>query len=716
MATKSSSPNIRLHYLAGFLAFWFLAICIRLVWLQVVEYGDFSQRAARQQQRSIDVAPVRGNIYDRNGNELAMTVSVDSVFAVPSEVPDIHSVSLTLGRILKSDPQEIENRMRGSRAFAWVARKVDSSSSARIRAMNLKGIYFQKESKRFYPKREMAAQVLGYVGLDDEGLGGVEREFDSRLTGKPGKMLISMDAKRRWFGRVERNPDPGENVVLTLDEKIQYIAERELARAIAESRAEAGTIIVQNPHTGEILALANWPGFNPNAYNTADPNSRKNRAVSDIYEPGSTFKIVTLAAALEEKLTNPEEVVDCQMGSIVVNGRLIHDHKPYGALTVAQILQNSSDVGAIKIALRLGDERFDRYIRAFGFGSQTGIELPGETRGLTKPASRWSKVSIGAISMGQEIGVSPLQLISMASTIANDGVFVPPRIIAGITPPHSTPQLIAFHPAAGRRVISTMTAAQMKRMLEGVVLRGTGVKAILDGYSSAGKTGTAQKTDPATGRYSKSHYIASFTGFAPVNNPAVSVLVILDSPSSGSHEGGFAAAPVFGRVMQQVLGYLNVAHDIELQNEDRRRILRARAKDADLGEGAPDYIAQEDSNTGPPTPAAAPHRDAPEKTSAATATPASPPVEPAAITVKSAPAASSVPANPPAPSGTVVLDTGSSVVVPDFRGKALRSALEEAQSAGIELEISGSGVGREQSPAAGARILPGGHVVVRFGR
>ncbi len=713
MAPTSSNSNTRLYWLAGFVAFWFLAICVRLVWLQVVDYGDFAQRAARQQQRSIDVAPVRGNIYDRNGNELAMTVNVDSVFAVPAEIPDIHGASLILGRVLHGDPQEIENHMRASRAFAWVARKVDAASGARVRALNLKGIYFQKESKRFYPKRELAAQVLGYVGLDDEGLGGVEREFDSRLTGKPGKMLISMDAKRRWFGRVEKNPDPGENVVLTLDENIQYIAERELARAIAETHAATGTIIVENPRTGEILALANRPGFNPNAFNTADPNSRKNRAVTDIYEPGSTFKIVTLAAALEEKLTSPQEVVDCQRGSIDVNGRLIHDHKAYGPLTVTQVLENSSDVGAIKLALRLGDERFDRYIRAFGFGSQTGIELPGETRGLTKPASRWSKVSIGAISMGQEIGVSPLQLISMASTIANDGVFVPPRIVAGITPPRSTPQLIAFHPAAGRRVISTMTAAEMKRMMEGVVLHGTGVRAILDGYSSAGKTGTAQKTDPATGRYSRSHYIASFTGFAPVNNPAVSVLVVLDSPV-GPHEGGEVAAPVFSRVTQQVLGYLNVPHDIELQNEDRRRTLRARAKDADLGEAAPDYIAEEDSNTQPAPaqqkPAVVRSAPAPAPVAAAPGVASSPGEGPAIA------ARSSEPPAPAGPTGTVVLDTGGSVVVPDFHGKALRSALEEAQSAGIELEVSGSGVGREQSPAAGAKILPGGHVVVRFGR
>jgi cell division protein FtsI (penicillin-binding protein 3) len=727
MAIKSASSNTRLYYLGGFVAFWLLAICARLAWLQVVRYGDFTQRAARQQQRSIEVAPVRGNIYDRNGNELAMTVNVDSVFAVPSEVNDIHVTARTLGRVLQTDAAEIENHMHASRAFAWVARKIDSGASARIRALNLKGIYFQKESKRFYPKRELAAQVLGYVGVDDEGLGGVERQFDAKLTGKPGTMLITMDAKRRWFGRVEKNPDPGENVVLTLDEKIQYIAERELARAVAETHAEAGTIIVENPHTGEVLALANRPDFNPNTFNTADPRSFKNRAVSDIYEPGSTFKIVTLAAALEERLTNPSEVVDCQMGSITVNGRLIHDHKPYGALTVTQVLENSSDVGAIKLALRLGEERFDRYIRSFGFGSQTGIELPGETRGLTKPASRWSKVSIGAISMGQEIGVSPLQLISMASTIANDGVFVPPRIVAGTTPPRSTPQLIAFQPAAGRRVISSLTAAEMKQMLEGVVLRGTGRKAILDGYSSAGKTGTAQKIDPASGRYSKSHYIASFGGFAPVNTPAVSVLVVLDSPV-GEHEGGQVAAPVFARVMQQVLGYLNVTHDVEFQREDKRRmLLRARAKDDELSESSPDIIAQEETPPAVPSPASLPAGKQPPATGSgqgaqprlvATAThpPALSSVPPAKLPMATAPVPTLAAAQEAPQGGTVVLDVGSGVVVPDFRGKALRAALEEAESAGIELEVSGSGVGQTQSPAPGAKIPPGGRVSVRFGK
>jgi cell division protein FtsI/penicillin-binding protein 2 len=715
MAKANANGNTRLFILAGVFALWFLLICGRLVWLQVVDYGDYTQRAVRQQQRSIEVSPVRGNIYDRSGNELAMTVQVDSVFAVPSEVPDIHSDAQILSRILKIDAAEIEDHMRASHAFAWVARKIDNATSARIRALNLKGIYFQKEAKRFYPKGELAAQVLGYVGLDDKGLGGIENEFESKLTGKPGKMLITMDNRRRWLGRVEKNPEPGENVVLTIDEKIQYIAERALAAAMDETHAAAGTVIVENPHTGEILALANSPTFNPNIFNRVNPQSLKNRAVSDIYEPGSTFKVVTLAAALEEKITNPDEVIDCQMGSIVVNGLRIHDHKAYGGLTVTQILEKSSDVGAIKLALRLGEERFDRYIRSFGFGAQSKIELPGETRGMTKPVSRWSKVSIGAISMGQEIGVSPVQLASMISTIANDGVYVAPRIVAGTTPPRSTPQLIEFHPPLGRRVISPLTAAEMKQMMEGVVLRGTGPKAILDGYSSAGKTGTAQKID-ASGRYSHRVHIASFAGFAPVNNPAITVLVVLDAPGTYPRDqGGDVAAPVFARVAQQVLAYLNVPHDVDLR-DPKRLWARQHAKDADKSEAAPDYIAsQQESADAPASPASAAAAPSAQNGEARTAAAAAKPV--ANPTPPQSPPAQEASANSPEQRrGTVVLDVAGGVLVPDFKGKSLRAALEQAEEAGIELDIAGSGVGQEQNPAAGSRIPPGGHVSVRFSR
>src|SRR6185295_7035527 len=503
--------------------------------------------------------------------------------------PDLPGTISLIARITKVDPRELLAKCQAARTFCWVARKADAETADRIRSLNLSGIHFQKESKRFYPKRDLAAQVLGYVGMDDEGLSGVERANDDELRGKPGRMLVSVDARRKWFGSVEKQPDPGENVVLTVDEKIQYIVERELEAAMQQTHAESGTIVVENPKTGEILALANRPTFNPNLAREITPQKLKDHAVSDVYEPGSTFKIVTVAAALEEKLTRPDEVFDCQMGSIVINGMRIRDHKAYGLLPVTGIIANSSDVGAIKIALRLGDERFYKYIRAFGFGQQTGIELPAETRGMTKPANRWSKVSIGAISMGQEIGVSAVQLAAMVSSIGNDGVLVAPRIVAGQLDPQSAPQPIAFHPANERRVISPLTAAQMRRMLQEVVLHGTGPKALLEGYSSAGKTGTAQKIDPSTGAYSHTKYVASFAGFAPVNNPAVTVAVILDS-AQGLHQGGQIAAPVFQRITQHVLEYLHVPHDVELPASRQMLLARQRVTNDQLDESSPDHL------------------------------------------------------------------------------------------------------------------------------
>ena len=713
-----NKTNIRLYLLGGILVLWACAICLRLVYLQVFCYGQFEQRAQHQQQRTTDVASKRGVIYDRAGNELAMSTAVDSVFAVPSEIHDLAGTISLISHITQDDPREVLARCESSKTFCWVARKADPEISDRIRALNLRGIHFQKESRRSYPKGELAAQVVGYVGTDDEGLSGIEREYDDEMRGKPGRMLISVDARKKYFGSVEKQPDPGENVVLTIDEKIQYIAEKELGAGVTESRAESGTVVVENPRTGEILALANWPTFNPNHPHM--PELLKNHAVSDVYEPGSTFKLVTISAALDENVTTPDEVFDCQMGSIVINGHRIHDWKPYGDLSVSDVLAKSSDVGAIKIALRLGDERLYKYIRAYGFGQQTGIELPGETRGLSKPLSRWSKVSIGAIAMGQEIGVSPIQLAAMVSTIANDGVQVPPRIVAGTTEPLSAPQTVAFHPGAGRRVISSLTAAQMKQMMQGVVLHGTGRKAILEGYSSAGKSGTAQRVDPATGTYSRTKYIASFAGFAPVNNPVITVVVILDSPLNG-HHGGEVGAPVFQRISQAVLEYLHTPHDVELPKNRQVLLAERNVKEQDLEEGSPDRLGEslDVGEAGASGSAAAsteaPIRPLPEAASN---------VVPAALREREEPAAAPEAKQPAAAapvrlttSGTVVLDVErGGIVVPSFLGKSVRSAVEIAEQSGLELDAMGSGLAQQQSPAPGAHVGAGTTVVVKFGR
>ena len=726
-AAPANGAKKRLYLFGVLLFLWLLAVCFRLTYLQIIKYGDFVVRAQRQQQRTIEVSPRRGIIYDRNGHELAMSVNVDSVFAVPSEIPDQASTAAMLARILGADANELLARIKAGKNFAWVARKVDGETSDRIRALNLRGIYFQKESKRFYPKRELAAQVLGYVGLDDEGLAGIERSHDSELRGNEGKMLITMDARRKWFGRVERQPDPGSNIVLTVDEKIQYIVEKEIDQAMQETQAQAATIVVQNPKTGEILALANRPTFNPNRSRSLTPAELKNRSVSDVYEPGSTFKIVTISAALEEKLTNPDEVIDCQMGQIVVNGMRIRDHEKLGLLTVSQILAKSSDVGSIKLGLRLGNERFDKYIRAFGFGSQSGIELPGETRGLAKPVSRWSKVSIGAISMGQEVGISAVQLVSMVSTIANDGVYNAPRIVAGVTQPSSGYQQVMFHPANQRRVLSPLTAAQMRRMMEGVVLFGTGRKAILDGYTSAGKTGTAQKIDPRTRAYSKTDYVGSFAGFAPVNNPELTIVVIIDS-AKGLHQGGQIAAPVFKRISQQVLAYMNVPHDAEIKNDPRRKMLLASAKDSDLDDSSPDHLGEAlDVQQEATAIASTSSKPSPVMAEASGHSAEVVPARYAGMEVKQAqgsgPANSEMTAPLLGPAtetarerGTVVLNVEGGAVVPSFIGKPLRSAVESAQQSGFELNVIGSGIAREQSPPAGTHMPSGSKIAVRFSR
>src|SRR6202166_385457 len=588
-SNSSGGARFRLYALSGFLCFWLLAICLRLVYLQIFCYGDFARRAQHQQQRSFDLSRKRGVIYDRAGRELAMSIQVDSAFVVPSEAPDLANTVSLITRITKEDPRGVLADCRVHKTFCWVARKADAETIERIRALNLQGIHFQKEPKRFYPKRELAAQILGYVGTDDQGLSGLERQFNQQLQGKPGKLMISVDARKKWFASVEKEPEAGNSVVLTVDQNIQYIAERELQRGMEETNAIAGTVIVENPHTGEILALTNRPTFNPNIRKEIRNEALKDRAVSDVYEPGSTFKMVTISAGLEEKITRPDEMFDCQMGSIVINGMRIRDSKPHGVLSVADILAESSDVGAIKVALRLGDERFYKYIRAFGFGQQTGIELPGETRGLTKPVERWSQGSIGASSTRQEPRSPRVQLISLISTMANDGLHVPPRIVAGTIMPQSPPQRIAFQPAEGTRVVSSLTAAPMRQVLQGVVLHGTGRKAILEGYSSAGKTGTAQKVDPNTGTYSKTKYVASFAGFAPINEPQLAVVVILDS-AVGLHQGGQVSAPVFQRIMQQVLEYMHVPHDVQLPPSRQVLLARRDVPDASLEESSPDHL------------------------------------------------------------------------------------------------------------------------------
>lgn len=731
--TVRNRTNLRLYLLAGFFVLWCCGICFRLVYLQIFRYGSFEQRAQHQQQRTEEVSAPRGIIFDRNGQPLAMSINVDSVFGVPTEMPKPASTISLIARITKQDPRELLAKCEAAKTFCWLARKPDPEISARIRALNLRGVYFQKESKRYYPKGDLAAQVLGYVGMDDKGLSGIERELEDKLHGRPGEMVVSVDARKKWFGSVEKQPDPGENIVLTIDDKIQYVAERELATAMQQTHAIAGTVVVENPHTGEILALANQPTFDPNNSREITPEKLKNHAVSDVYEPGSTFKLVTIAAAVDQGVARPDELIDCQKGSIVLFGHRIHDWHPWGVMPVSDVLAESSDVGAIKIALRMGDDRMYKYIREFGFGQQTGIELPGETRGMTKPLSRWSKISIGAIAMGQEIGISAIQLSQMVSSIANDGVLVSPRLVAGEVQPQNTPQQVAFHPSGERRVVSTTTAALMRQMMQGVVLHGTGRKATLDGYSAGGKTGTAQKFDTAAHAYSHTKFVASFAGFAPINNPEITVVVIIDTPWAPTimqREGGWVAAPVFHRIAQQVLEYMHTPHDLEIPANRQTLLASAKAPEKDLEEGSPDHPGEELDESGdlsnlsstPGTTVASYGAQSANMEPSV----AEQPVQPAAMRERissqpeSHPQAENVnaarSASAPA-SGTVVLDVEQGgITVPSFAGLSVRSAVELAESNGLDVDVVGSGLAQEQNPPAGAHVPSGAQITVRFGR
>jgi cell division protein FtsI (penicillin-binding protein 3) len=394
---------------------WMAAVLFRLSYLQLICYAEYFAKAQHQQRRVFEISPKRGAIYDRKGRELAISIPMDSVFGDPTDIKDASLVAGLLSRVLDIPAVEIETKIREAKTPVRLAKKLSPETVQRIDDMNLKGVFFQKENRRVYPEKESLAHVLGYVDTDEKGIGGIEYAFDKQIRGKPGRMMVMADGKRRWYDRSEAAADPGASVVLTVDETIQFIAEKELARGMEETHSTYGTVVIQNPNTGELLALANSPPFNPNDAGSYPDKVRMDRAVSAAYEPGSTFKVITMTGALENGVTNPDEMIDCQMGSILVAGRLIHDWHPFGILSVRDVLANSSDVGSIKVALLLGAPKFYDVIHSFGIGQLTGIELPGENRGILRPVDNWIASSIGSVAIGQEVSVTPVQIISLES-------------------------------------------------------------------------------------------------------------------------------------------------------------------------------------------------------------------------------------------------------------------------------------------------------------
>ncbi len=551
----------------GVLACWVLAIEARLVMLQVMQFDELSARAERQQSETHKTPGKRGEIYDRHGRLLAYSVDADTIYAVPTDISDpAQTAALLCGafdQCGKKDRDQLLERLtrkrpRGSlTAFQYVKRRATPIEAKRIAALGIKGIGFMKESRRFYPNRELAAHLLGYVGTDNVGLHGLEATYDKTVRGREGTMLVQTDARGHAFSRLDRPPTTGGSLELTIDEHLQFIVERELKAGVEAARADGGTAVAMDPYTGEILAMASWPTFNPNQYHGAGASALRNRAVQDLYEPGSTFKLVTASAALEEKVITPDEMVDVSAGLIRFGNRVIDDMYRYGPLSFTDVIVKSSNVGAIKVGLKVGPERMGLYIRRFGFGRPSSPDFPGESPGIVWDPSKLNDSALASVSMGYQVGVTPLQMAAAVSVIANGGTLYEPHVVrATIKGGVRTP----VPPKVVRRAILPETAATLTTIMEAVVTDGTGKRAQLASFTVAGKSGTADKL--VNGRYSASQQNVSFVGFVPSRNPVMTVIVMVDSPRVGGDTGGVIAAPIFMRIADASLRKLGVTPTI----------------------------------------------------------------------------------------------------------------------------------------------------------
>jgi len=643
----------RLMVAAGVLACWVLAIEARLVVLQVVQHDELSLRAERQQSETQKTPGKRGEIYDRKGRLLAYSVDADTIYAVPTDVADPATAAALLcaafDECTRKDRDQLRERLSRKRrsggltSFQYVKRRATPIEAKRIAALELKGIGFMKESKRFYPNRELAAHLLGYVGTDNAGLHGLEATFDKTVRGREGTMLVQTDARGHAFSRLDRPPTTGGSLELTIDQQLQYIVERELKAGVEAARADGGTAVAMDPHTGEILAMASWPTFNPNQYVGTDAAALRNRAVQDLYEPGSTFKLVTASAAIQEGVINPGDMVDTQGGVIKFPGRkpITDMGHNYGVLSFTDVIVKSSNVGAIKVGLMVGAERMGLYIRRFGFGKPSSPDFPGESPGIVWNPSKLNDSALASVSMGYQIGVTPLQMAAAASVIANGGTLYEPHVVrATIKGGVRT----AVAPKVVRRAILPETAATLTTIMESVVIDGTGKRAALTSFTVAGKSGTANKL--VNGRYSESQQNVSFVAFVPSRNPVMTVIVMVDSPRVGGDTGGVIAAPIVKRIAEAGLRQMGVTPTIN--------------------QPPPVMIARRDQN--PVTTAAAP-------------------LTPAIVTMTAS-----------------MTDGGG---LPDLRGMSARDALRELARLGLTARMQGAGVVTEQTPAPGSTIEPG---------
>ena len=549
----------RIVILNTVLVFGFLVIFIRLTDLMIFNHKIYAERAKSQQVKAEDIQVRRGNIYDRRGRAFAVNLELESLYCDPEEVVVDSSRLKRLSDILGMNAKAIKAKFNQENRFAWMERKLAPDTADKIRKLNIRGIGFIPEAKRFYPKGELASHVVGMVGRENQPLEGLELKYDKYLRTTGGKIYFARDASGKKLSSGEDLEAKGNDIFLTIDEGLQYIVEKELDKAMAQWKSVAASAIMLDPFTGDVLALANRPAYNLNDIGSASKHAIRNRAVTDVYEPGSTFKVIIGTAALEEKLYNLNATFDCSRGVIEVGGKVIHDAHKHGILSFQEVIQKSSNVGTIMIGMKLGKERIYRYAKLYGFGEDTGIDLPGEVSGWIRKPDKWSATSVGAIPIGQEVAVTPLQILRAYSVIANGGYLIQPHLVSEIRTPEG--QTLFSYKGAAKRILSERTAEIFKNILKTVVEEGgTATEAAVEGNQVAGKTGTAQLIDHRTGRYSRDRYISSFVGFVPADAPKIAMIVVIYEPK-GQIYGGVVAGPVFKNIANQALSYMNVPMD-----------------------------------------------------------------------------------------------------------------------------------------------------------
>ncbi len=701
---QTSNLIVRKRIITLFLLFavGFFGLGFRIFWVQFVRGTELSEKAMQNRMRDVPVESKRGIIYDRNGKELAISISSDSIYAIPAEVlasGQEEMIAQKLAEVLDMEQDKMLEKISKQSSFEWVKRQVDPDKSAAIRDLDLPGIDMTEESRRYYPKGTLASHVLGIAGMDNTGLEGIDYYYNELVGGTPGRIVIEHDAANRPIPEATHKyiaPVDGANLILTIDETIQYITERELEKVFKERQAKAAAAIVMDPATGEVLALANRPNYDPNNYGDYPNSNRRNWCINDAYEPGSTMKITTAAMALEEKIVQEDTKFYCP-GYIKVGSETIGcpDRRAHGDQTFAEIVENSCNVGFVQVGLELGLAKYFSYIEKFGFGKVTGIDLPGESSGIVVNKSKAMQIDLGTMAMGQANAVTPIQLITAVAAVANNGQLMQPHLVKQVVGKNG--ELIKENkPVMVEQVVSQHTADRLCAILEGEVVNGTGKNAYIEGYRAGGKTGTAQKISP-TGGYLANEYVASFVGFAPANDPRLVCLVVVDAPQGYPYYGGWVAAPAFREIMRDSLRYLeqpmyeNITDDDQTGVEKTEQVITpdvvnlplAEAISAIKARGLEVKVAGTGNIVWQQTPIAG------IKTNKGSQ-----------VIINMSPFDEK--------------NNSGEVTVPDLQGKSMKEVASILAELGLHLIPEGYGLAYEQHPEAGKVITAGSSLKVKF--